>query len=58
MSAADEELRSAARNLLRSRLAMAKGQHRPGDEIRAWDRFALALDAAEDAARTPQDPDA
>lgn len=50
MSAA-RELRLAARDLLNARLAMAAGKHRPADEARAWDRLALALDAAEDDSR-------
>lgn len=48
---AEEELRRASRALLRSRVAAATGKHSPGSEAAAWDRFALALDAAEDAAR-------
>jgi cytochrome c553 len=44
------DLRAAGRALLNARLAMAKGTGRYADEAHAWDRFALALDAAEDAA--------
>lgn len=52
----DRDLRIAARDLLIKRVAMATGTHRPVDEARAWDAFALALDAAEDAALSPTPP--
>lgn len=47
----DAMLRRAARSLLNARVAMATGTHKPVEEARAWDRLALALDIAEDAAR-------
>lgn len=47
---ADEALRVAARNMLNGQTAYAVGKGNPSKQASAWDKFALALDAAENAA--------
>lgn len=51
------ELRAAGRDLINACLAAAVDPTNPealGAQVRSWDRFALALDAAEDAAHGHQ----